>query len=147
MINEVENMAKKFIYLLGVGVIILAAVFYMDHRYFFNPVVFNQDSVTPYDWLDYERPLTMTYVNLDEHRKTTQIDKEKEIRNLLDALKNSPKADETEIKSDVQGALKLSSRSTTLLEVYIYENHWRVLRRDRPTREMTTNLENLLNQY
>ncbi|KHE71774.1 hypothetical protein [Halobacillus sp. BBL2006] len=140
-------MAKKFIYLLGVGVIILAAVFYMDHRYFFNPVVFNQDSVTPYDWLDYERPLTMTYVNLDEHRKTTQIDKEKEIRNLLDALKNSPKADETEIKSDVQGALKLSSRSTTLLEVYIYENHWRVLRRDRPTREMTTNLENLLNQY
>jgi hypothetical protein len=89
----------------------------------------------------------MTYVNLDEHRKTTQIDKEKEIRSLLDALKNSPKAEKTEISSDVQGALKLSSRSTTLLEVYIYENHWRVLRRDRPTREMTANLENLINQY
>ncbi|ARI78354.1 hypothetical protein [Halobacillus mangrovi] len=140
-------MGKKLIYILGIGLILLSSIIYIDQRYFFNPVVFSKDAVTPYDWLDYERPLTMTYVNVDESRKTIRIKEEREIRNLIEALKESPQAETVQISSDIEGALKLSNSSSTLLEVYIYEDHWKVLKGDSHIHKMTAHLEKLINQY
>ncbi|MGI8314852.1 hypothetical protein [Halobacillus mangrovi] len=140
-------MGKKMIYILGIGLILLTSIIYIDQRYFFNPVVFSKDAVTPYDWLDYERPLIMTYVDVDESRKTTRIEEEREIRNIIDALKESPKAEAVQVSSDVEGALKLSNSSSTLLEVYIYDDHWRVLKGESHIHKMTTHLEKLISQY
>ncbi|MCA0984110.1 hypothetical protein LCL89_08650 [Halobacillus yeomjeoni] len=140
-------MGRKILYVTGIFLIVGFSIFYINQRYFFNPVVFSQDVITPYDWNDYERPLTMTYYNLDEERQVTVIKEEEEIREFLTALKESPRTNKVEMPQDVNGALKLSGPKQTLLEVYFYTNHWQVLKNNGPIYEMTQSLEQIVKQY
>ncbi|ELK48885.1 hypothetical protein QRD89_04295 [Halobacillus sp. ACCC02827] len=138
-------MWKKIWIAIATVMILATIVSYINHRYFFNPVAFSKDDITPHEWQDYKRPLTLTYYNLKGERTSRIIDQEDEIRQLLEAMKASPPVEESiEADTNVSGALKLSGKQGTLLEVYLYKDSWRVLNKDYSFFEVTGPLRNLL---
>ncbi|MFZ0369095.1 MAG: hypothetical protein WAM07_05815 [Halobacillus sp.] len=140
-------MAKKIIIITGILFTIILSLVYIDQRYFFNPVKFSQDAVTPHDWNEYERPMTLTYYKLEDGRQTVTIDTEQEIKTLLRTLKESPHEEDAELSEDVEGAIKLSSNKHTLLEIYFYADHWKILKEKGAIYEITQPLEQLFNKY
>ncbi|MGP4075371.1 hypothetical protein [Halobacillus sp. K22] len=140
-------MAKKLIIITGIIFTILLSLVYIDQRYFFNPVKFSQDAVTPHEWNEYERPMTLTYYKLEDGRQTVTIKTEQEIKALLSTLKESPHEGNAELSENVHGALKLSSNKETLLEVYLYADHWKILKEKGAIYEITQPLEQLFNEY
>ncbi|WP_281974879.1 hypothetical protein [Halobacillus litoralis] len=140
-------MGRKLLVLIGIVTLIASCVVYIDQRYFFNPVVFSKDAITPHSWSDYERPLTLTYYSLDgEERTSYRVEQEGDIRQFLKAMKNSPQAQETKETTEINGALKLKSNNDTLLEVYFYSDYWHVLKQDRSIYQVTQALKRLIDK-
>ncbi|WLR47837.1 hypothetical protein LC065_00625 [Halobacillus litoralis] len=137
-------MGKKLFVFGGLIIVVFCAYIYIDQRYFFNPVAFNQDHITPYHWTEYERPVTITYYDLETERRAYKLEKEKEVRKFLEAMKNSPPRQGVSTASEVEGALKLSCEGNTLLEVYFYEGYWKILRESGTMYEMTQDLKGLI---
>ncbi|MGR9047192.1 hypothetical protein ACQ4XT_00900 [Halobacillus faecis] len=137
-------MGKKLFIFGGLIIVAFSAYIYIDQRYFFNPVAFNQDDITPYHWTEYERPVTITYYDLETERRAYKLEKEKEVRRFLEAMKNSPPRQGSSPLSEVEGALKLSCEGNTLLEVYFYEGYWKILRESGTMYEMTQDLKGLI---
>ncbi|MYL50956.1 hypothetical protein GLV98_15785 [Halobacillus litoralis] len=137
-------MEKKLIILGGLIIFVVCAYIYVDQRYFFNPIAFTQDDVTPHHWSEYERPVTITYYDLGTERKAYILEQEEAVRKFLEEMKNSPSVQETSTNSEVEGALKLSCEGDTLLEVYFYEGYWQILRESGTMFELTQDLKGLI---
>ncbi|RDY71860.1 hypothetical protein DXT76_05405 [Halobacillus trueperi] len=137
-------MGKKLIIFGGLIIVVFCTYIYVDQRYFFNPIAFTQDDITPYHWSEYERPVTITYYDLETERKAYKLEQEKAVRRFLEEMKDSPPMQESSATSEVEGALKLSCEGDTLLEVYFYEGYWEILRESGTMYEMTKDLKGLI---
>lgn len=137
-------MRKKWFIFGSLILVVFCAYIYIDQRYFFNPIAFNQDHITPYHWTEYERPVTITYYDLETERTTYKLEQEQEVRKFLEEMKNSPPLKESSLTSEVEGALKLSCEGDTLLEVFFYEGYWEILRDSGTMYEMTKDLKGLI---
>ncbi|GEN53512.1 hypothetical protein [Halobacillus faecis] len=137
-------MRKKLSIFGGLLILVLCACIYVDQRYFFNPIAFTQDNVTPYHWSEYERPVTITYYELGTERKAYILEQENAVRKFLEEMKSSPPMQGSTATSEVEGALKLSCEGDTLLEVYFYEGYWEILRESDTMYKMTQDLQGLI---
>ncbi|MFC7061876.1 hypothetical protein [Halobacillus seohaensis] len=140
-------MRKKIAIIISLIVILTSGVYYINNQYFFNPVSFDQDFVTPHNWNDYKRPLELTIYSFEQGEETETIKQEQEIRGLLEDLKESPSASETEFGAgEVNGGLTLTADDRTLLEVLFYPDHWEILKRNTPTFELTDSLKQFIDR-
>ncbi|GGF24617.1 hypothetical protein GCM10010954_24390 [Halobacillus andaensis] len=140
-------MKKSIVILLSLGVLIAFGVYYISEHYFFNPVTFDKDQVTPHSWTDYERPLEITIYSFEEERESETIDEEEDIREFILELKESPSSEADATATDVRGGLTLTANDRTLLEVLFYPNHWEVLKREGPAFEITDSLKQLVDRF
>ncbi|UOR13404.1 hypothetical protein [Halobacillus amylolyticus] len=140
-------MGKKKIYFI-IGIVLIGlSIVYVNNTYFFNPLSFDQDKVTPHDWSDYERPLKIKLYNYEGKDEAFTIKKESEIRQFLAALKSSAAVEEPNSRSTVIGGLTLSTENAILLKVLFYKNHWEVLKHGAPPFKMTRSLRELFQKY
>ncbi|WP_082235044.1 hypothetical protein [Halobacillus massiliensis] len=134
----------------GIGLICIvmmgAGLFYIKFNYFYNPLSFEKDSVTPHNWSAYERPITIKLYTTEDKREIKTIQSEDEIREVIDELKSSPPEEEASDVSDVTGGLTLTTENRTLLEVLFYTDHWRVLKNEGPAFQITDSLKRAVNE-
>ncbi|UOQ43825.1 hypothetical protein MUN89_18385 [Halobacillus salinarum] len=141
-------MGKRFFYVSGIIVLVALSIIYINQRYFFNPFDFTKDRITSHNWSDYQRPLTMTYIDFKEERKSYKIENEQKIREVLAALKNSSNMNKNAADGELQGGLTLKSNNDNLLQVLFYSNHWEILKNDAKKFKISEPLENLvINKY
>ncbi|WP_079526520.1 hypothetical protein [Halobacillus hunanensis] len=141
-------MRKKINYSIIVIILVIITVIYVNHTYFFNPLVFNQDKITPHAWSDYQRPLILKLYRFDEKREIFTIKKEEKIREYLKALKKSAEMDQKVSGSGTPiGGLTLSTGDTKLLDILFYNDYWVILKQDRSAFEMTNSLKQLFQSY
>ncbi|MCP3029048.1 hypothetical protein [Halobacillus sp. A5] len=139
---------KSILIVLSIAILVGLGTFYINNNYFYNPVTFKQDPVTPHEWNDYERPLEIKIYSFEDERESETIDEEEEIEELLSELKESPSSEDVEATAtDVSGGLTLTSNDRTLLEVLFYPEHWEILKTDGPAFEITESLKQLVNQF
>ncbi|MCA1024073.1 hypothetical protein [Halobacillus litoralis] len=122
------------------------SVWYIHHTFFFSPLSFEQDDITYQSWTDYQRPMTLTYYDLDGGRTSYQIEGDEEIRSFFKAMKQCPSSAEGNEGEQVLGALRISSARDIVLEAYFYNDFWHVLQKDHERLEITQKLEGLINQ-
>ncbi|WP_173917279.1 hypothetical protein [Halobacillus sp. Marseille-Q1614] len=139
-------MKKKSVICLAIVVLVSSSLLYINYQYFYNPLSFEKDKVTPHNWSAYERPLTIKLYTLEEQRETKIVYGEVEIRKVLRELKASPAEDEANHASDVRGGLTLTSDGETLLEVLFYSDHWRILKRNGSSFQITNSLQKAVNE-
>ncbi len=142
-------MKKKILLVTGIIIIICLSVLYINKRYFFNPMAFNKDRITSHEWSDYQRPLTMTYVDFEGKRKTYTIEDEDKIRDVIQELKKCTDLDkESGSTGEVKGGLTLKSQNKNhLLDVLIYSNHWEVLKKGSQKYYLSSSLKQFVSNY
>ncbi|MFC7322868.1 hypothetical protein [Halobacillus campisalis] len=142
-------MKKVFLILPLIAAALVFGVIYVNNQYFFSPISFNKDPVTPYSWDEYERPLELKLYSFEEGRQSEKIEREREIREVLSELKESPQSSSEEVGSpeEVNGGLTLKSNGRTLLEVLFYPNHWEILKKDGPVFELTDSLKQVVDRF
>ncbi|MFD2925083.1 hypothetical protein [Halobacillus naozhouensis] len=129
-------------------ILVITTVIYINHTYFFNPLSFSQDKITPHEWSDYQRPLTIKLYRFGEEREIFTIKKEVKIREILKALKKSPVMNQENSGSRTPvGGLTLSTGDTKLLDILFYKDHWEILKRDSTAFQMTNSMEQILQSY
>lgn len=139
-------MRRKFLISFGILVLLVSSLIYLEHRYFFNPLSFKKDVITPHSWIDYKHPMTLTYFNFKDGRESAKVEQEEEVRLFIEELKDCPPANATFRMGDVEGALKLSNGKDTLLEVFFYRDHGYVLRKDESNFKVTDDLKGLIDK-
>ncbi|MFG6117084.1 hypothetical protein ACGTN9_18190 [Halobacillus sp. MO56] len=127
-------------------VIITAAYIYLDTQYLYTPLTFQKDSVTPHDWWDYKRPLTMKFHNISGDYEGYVIEDQKEIKRILTVLKKSETAEGSisNIQA-VEAGLTVENKQENLVEILIYTYHWEILKYDAKPYQRTERIDNLLN--
>ncbi|MFG6149794.1 hypothetical protein [Halobacillus sp. B23F22_1] len=140
-------MKKSIITFLSLGMLIAFGVYYISEHYFFNPVTFEKDQITPHSWTEYKRPLEIKIYSFEEERDSKTIEEEEDIRKFISELKESPSSEADAPPTEVMGGLTLTANDRTLLEVLFYPDHWEVLKRDGPAFEITESLKQLVDRF
>jgi hypothetical protein len=83
---------KNWISLSGAVTLLLVTFWLISYiAYFFNPITFKKDHVTYLPWSWYENPLTIEYMVLGkEGWLIKKVDERKEVKFVIDELKDSP---------------------------------------------------------
>ncbi|WP_156896511.1 hypothetical protein [Halobacillus kuroshimensis] len=139
-------MKKKLMTSAVLTAFLVLSTWYIHHTFFFSPLSFEQDDITHHSWSDYQRPMTLTYYDLDGERTSYRMDTDEDIRSFFKAMKQCPSIAREKKGAQVLGALRISSAHDVVLEAYFYKDFWHVLQNDHERFEITPKLEGLIDQ-
>lgn len=119
---------RKKVLITSLIVIVVLLGFFINTKYFFNPILYKKDNITYLPWNWYTNPMSIEYNSLDLISsygwKTIKIKDKQEINLVFEELKKSEQISEYKtVNSKILNEIIIRpSNDSVVLDAFIYDN-------------------------